>query len=60
MLKGLGLNSLPGGRTGRPLGSGRSLSEAQAQRIQGLIDEHSPNECWVFAMPSGLAALSET
>ncbi len=38
-----GLNSLPGGRTGRPLGSGRSLSEAQAQRIQGLIDEHSPN-----------------
>jgi transposase len=37
-----GLDSLPGGRTGRPLGSGRSLSDAQADRIQGLIDEHSP------------------
>lgn len=39
-----GLDSLPGGRTGRPLGSGRSLSEDQADRIQGLIDEHSPTE----------------
>ena len=39
-----GLDSLPGGRTGRPLGSGRSLSEQQAERIQGLIDDHSPAE----------------
>ncbi len=39
-----GLDSLPGGRTGRPLGSGRSLTEAQADRIRGLIDEHSPAE----------------
>jgi transposase len=39
-----GLNSLPGGRTGRPLGSGRSLSEAQADRIRGLIDERSPTD----------------
>jgi transposase len=37
-----GLDSLPGGRTGRPLGSGRSLSDPQAERIKGLIDEHSP------------------
>jgi transposase len=37
-----GLDSLPGGRTGRPLGSARSLSDAQAEHIQGLIDEHSP------------------
>ena len=37
-----GLQSLPGGRTGRPIGSGRSLSEAQADRIRGLIDDHSP------------------
>jgi transposase len=28
-----GLDSLPGGRTGRPLGSGRFLSDLQAQRI---------------------------
>ena len=28
-----GLDALPGGRTGRPLGSGRFLSDQQAQRI---------------------------
>jgi transposase len=39
-----GLHSLPGGRTGRPLGSGRSLSQAQADRIRGLIDDHPPAE----------------
>src|SRR3954471_15343529 len=37
-----GLDSLPGGRTGRPLGSGRSLSDPQAERIRRLIDDHSP------------------
>src|SRR4051812_27132354 len=37
-----GLDSLPGGRTGRPLGSGRSLSDPQADRIKELIDDHSP------------------
>jgi transposase len=37
-----GLDSLPGGRTGRPLGSGRSLSDSQADRIKELIDNHSP------------------
>jgi transposase len=37
-----GLDSLPGGRTGRPLGSGRSLSDPQADRIQDLINNHSP------------------
>ncbi len=39
-----GLHSLPGGRTGRPLGSGRFLAEQQADRIQGLIDNHSPEQ----------------
>ena len=39
-----GLDSLPGGRTGRPLGSGRFLSDPQAERIKGLIDDHSPAE----------------
>jgi len=39
-----GLEALPGRRTGRPLGSGRSLSEARADRIRGLIDDHSPAE----------------
>src|SRR5262249_21374108 len=39
-----GLPALPGSRTGRPLGSGRLLSEQQAQRIKDCIDLHSPEE----------------
>lgn len=39
-----GLDSLPGDRTGRPLGSGRFLSDQQAQRIQELIDNNSPEK----------------
>jgi transposase len=39
-----GLPSLPGGRTGRPLGSGRFLSDSQAEHIQGLIDNNLPEE----------------
>src|SRR4051812_10837554 len=42
-----GLDSLPGGRTGRPLGSGRSLSDPQARRIKRLIDDHSPADLGV-------------
>lgn len=37
-----GLASLPSGRTGRPLGSGRFLSDAQAERIQDRIDTNAP------------------
>jgi len=36
--------ALPGGRTGRPLGSGRLLSDEQAQRIKARIDFHCPEE----------------
>ena len=39
-----GLHSLPGGRTGRPLGSGRFLSDRQAERIKALIDHNSPEK----------------
>jgi transposase len=39
-----GLPALPGGRTGRPLGSGRFLSDRQAERIKARIDFHSPEE----------------
>ena len=39
-----GLASLPGDRTGRPLGSGRFLSDQQAERIQELIDNNSPEK----------------
>ena len=39
-----GLPALPGGRTGRPLGSGRFLSDAQAEHVKARIDFHSPEE----------------
>jgi transposase len=39
-----GLPSLPGDRTGRPLGSGRFLSDPQAERIKARIDNNSPGE----------------
>src|SRR5262249_46874793 len=39
-----GLQALPRGRTGRPLGSGRLLADGQAQRIQACIDFRSPEE----------------
>lgn len=39
-----GLDSLPAERTGRPLGSGRFLSDEQARRIRTQIDLHSPRK----------------
>jgi len=39
-----GLDELPGERTGRPLGSGRLLSDEQALGIQRLIDENTPEK----------------
>jgi transposase len=39
-----GLPALPGGRTGRPLGSGRLLSDEQAERIKARIDFQSPQD----------------
>lgn len=39
-----GLDSLPGERSGRPVGTGRLLSDPQAQRIKECIDYHSPEE----------------
>jgi transposase len=44
-----GLDSLPGGRRGRPLGTGRLLSDQQAERIQASIDYHSPEELGIPA-----------
>ena len=35
-------STLPGDRTGRPLGTGRLLSDAQAQRIQQCLDNYLP------------------
>jgi transposase len=39
-----GIGALPHERTGRPLGSGRTLDDQQASHIQQLIDSKSPNE----------------
>jgi transposase len=44
-----GLGALPGDRTGRPVGSGRTLSDEQARHIQEQIDHHSPEELGITA-----------
>jgi transposase len=38
---------LPGDRTGRPVGTGRTLSDEQAAHIRDLIDHNSPEELGV-------------
>jgi transposase len=44
-----GLDALPHDRTGRPVGSGRSLSDEQARHIQQLLDHHSPADLGIAA-----------
>ena len=44
-----GLDAVPGDRTGRPVGSGRALSDEQGRRIRDQIDEHSPGELGIAA-----------
>ena len=44
-----GLNALPQDRTGRPLGSGRALSDEQGQHIQQLLRTHTPEELGIAA-----------
>src|SRR4051812_15645068 len=44
-----GVDGLPGGRTGRPVGSGRALTDEQAARIQELTRENSPAKLGVKA-----------
>jgi transposase len=39
-----GLDAIPHDRTGRPQGSGRTLDDEQARRLQRLIDENSPEK----------------
>lgn len=41
--------ALPGPRTGRPEGVGGALSPAQAQRIQELLDDKTPQELGIAA-----------
>jgi transposase len=44
-----GLPALPQRRTGRPLGSGRALSDAQAEQLQQLLRTHQPEELAIAA-----------
>lgn len=44
-----GLAALPHDRTGRPIGTGRLLTDAQAQRIQELLRTHQPDELGIHA-----------
>src|SRR5512132_4367050 len=44
-----GLDALPQERSGRPLGSGRLLSDAHARQIQGPLDNHSPEDLGIAA-----------
>jgi transposase len=44
-----GLDALPQDRTGRPQGSGRALSEEQAEQIQRLLRTHHPEELGIPA-----------
>src|SRR5262245_29069566 len=44
-----GLGAIPSDRTGRPVGSGRTLSDEQARQIQDRIDHHSPEELGIPA-----------
>jgi transposase len=39
-----GLGGIPGERTGRPVGSGRTLSDEQSRHIQQLIDDNAPEK----------------
>jgi transposase len=42
-----GPEALPGERSGRPVGSGRTLNDEQASHIQGTIDSRCPDEAGV-------------
>lgn len=44
-----GLEALPHGQPGRPLGSGRALSDEQASHVQQLLRTHSPEDLGIAA-----------
>jgi transposase len=46
-----GVDALPHDRSGRPVGSGRLLSDDQASRIRSLIDKNTPEQ---LGIPSAL------
>jgi transposase len=47
--RGGGPDALPHERSGRPVGSGRTLSDDQAARLQEVLDHQSPEDCGIAA-----------
>jgi transposase len=54
-----GLDGLPDERTGRPLGSGRTLTDEQGEHIQQLLDANSPAKLGINAPLWSRAAVRE-
>jgi transposase len=54
-----GLDALPDERTGRPVGSGRTLTDERGAHIQQLIDENSPAKLGIKAPLWSRAAVRE-
>src|SRR3977135_2321911 len=54
-----GVEGLPGERTGRPLGSGRTLTDEQGEHIQQLIHENGPAKLGIKAPLWSRAAVRE-
>jgi len=54
-----GVAALPHERSGRPVGSGRVLNDAQAAHLQALIDAHSPEDLGVAAPLWGRRAVRD-
>jgi transposase len=44
-----GLDAVPGDRTGRPQGSGRTLDDQQSRHLQDLIDDNTPRQLGLAA-----------
>src|SRR5438034_6522975 len=44
-----GLDALPHDRSGRPTGSGRTLTDEQGNHLQQLLDGHSPEQLGIAA-----------
>jgi transposase len=54
-----GLDAMPDARTGRPVGSGRTLTDQQAAHIQKLLDNNSPKALEIAAPLWSRAAVRE-
>src|SRR5438309_643434 len=54
-----GVDALPHERSGRPLGSGRYLSDSQARQIRDLLDQKSPEDLGIASALWSRAAVRD-